>query len=93
MSEARYVAAGFLDVGTQPRIQLAGRGHPRLTLQYRVVERQALLAGPTMNIVEHIDGGRHGPVQRQPAGHTHPRHRDGRRLRAMIDRRHQGGLE
>jgi hypothetical protein len=77
--------------GIAPRPEHDGRGAGGVGLVAhlggdRVIELHALLPGAAMDIVERVDRGSHGAVDRQATSHRHPRDRDRRRLRAVVDR-------
>ena len=55
----------------------------------RLVDLDALLAGAAMHVAQHVDRRGHGVVDADAAGRGHPGDGDRRRLRPVIDRRHQ----
>ena len=78
------------DVGRPPATRSPSAPAVRVDL---AVELHALLAGAAVDVVEHVDRGGHRAVDRQAAGHRHARDRDRRRVRPVVDARHQRGLE
>ena len=57
------------------------------------IELHALLARAAVDVVEHVDRGGHRAVHRQTARHRHPRDRDRRRVRPVVDAGHERRLE
>lgn len=67
---------------------LAGRDPIPDVMQRPAIELNCLLPRAPVHIIEHVHSARHGAVQAQPAGDSHPGCRDGRGLRVMIHGRH-----